>query len=319
MDAMRKFPFFLPFGGCSGRCAYCQQQTITGASELPLPDDVAAILSRESEPKEICFFGGSFCRFDIASIRSYLDAVRNYAPQGSRIRFSTYPGDLRNRALRRLVSSYAIACIELGIPSLDPSVLRACGREDDPRAIISDLTALRDASLPLGIQIMIGLPNQTPESSIRDINVLAAVKGQQDWDLRLYPALVLANTELCQMMNRDEYKPLSVVEAVEWGGALLDAAETRGFRPIRVGLQESAGLASQVHGGPHHPALGELIAAESLALKLARATPRGPWTVPSSHMSKLTGHNSFGIKRLALRCGISENKTKDKIRFFHDC
>lgn len=315
---MKKLPFFLPFGGCVRRCAYCQQKTITGAAELTPPDKIAKILSLENEPKEICFFGGSFCRFNIEDIRSYLNAVKKFAPPGSRIRFSTYPGDLRNAGLRLLLSSYDIACVELGIPSLDPAVLCACSREADPETIISELTTLRDESFPIGVQVMIGLPTQTVESSLRDIDILAKVKGVQDWDLRIYPTLVLEDTELCQMMNRSEYKPLSINEAIEWGGILLDAAETRGFRPIRVGLQESAGLISQVRGGPSHPAIGELIAAESLALKLRRANPRGSWTIPSSHISKLTGHHRIGIKRLAFHSRMSESKVASLIKFFSD-
>ena len=123
MRKLKKMPFFLPFGGCHGRCVYCHQQTITGVSELPSPQYVSSVLSALTEPREVCFFGGSFCRFDYATVRSYLDAAANCAPKGSRIRFSTYPGDLRDDKLRSLVLSYPIACVELGIPSLDKKSL----------------------------------------------------------------------------------------------------------------------------------------------------------------------------------------------------
>lgn len=313
---MKKLPFFLPFGGCTGRCVYCHQEVITGASGLTPPDKVAQILSEEEEPREVCFFGGSFCRFERAAIRSYLDAVKYSAPAGSRIRFSTYPGDLNDRGLRELLSSYSIACIELGIPSLDPNVLNACGRDADPEAILSGLEILRDEGFPLGVQVMIGLPSQTIESSVRDIKKLAGIKGAQDWDLRLYPTLVLEGTELRRMMARGEYKPLTISEAAEWGGRLLDTATSLGFRPIRVGLQESVSLTEKVCGGPHHPALGELIFAESLARKLTRANRGGPWTIPSSHISKLTGHGAFGMKRLAHYSCVSKNEIPGLLDYF---
>lgn len=316
MGMMKKIPFFLPFGGCAGRCVYCHQETITGVSGLISPDDVARRLSLEDEPAEVCFFGGSFCRMGFASVRAYLDAVRDFAPAGSRIRFSTYPGDLRDRELRGLVSSYAVACVELGIPSLDPDVLRACRRDADPDAILSDLALLRDEGFPLGVQVMIGLPSQTPESSLSDIKALAKAKGAQDCDLRIYPALVLEDTELLRMAEDGRYQPLTAAEAAEWGGFLLDAATSLGFRPIRVGLQESESLAANVRGGPHHPALGELIAAEALARKLSRETPGGPWTIPRQHVSKLTGHGAYGIGRLAFYSGAEENETAGKISFF---
>lgn len=316
MGVMKKLPFFLPFGGCAGRCVYCHQETITGISRLIPPDAVARRLAREDGPVEVCFFGGSFCRFGRDTIRAYLDAVKYSAPSGSRIRFSTYPGDLRDPELRKLLSSYSIACIELGIPSLDPAVLRACKREADPGAILSDLTTLRNEGFPLGVQVMIGLPAQTRESSVSDIKTLAEAKGAQDWDLRVYPALVLENTELMRMAADGDYRPLTVTEATEWGGLLLDTATSLGFRPIRVGLQESESLAVNVRGGPHHPALGELIASEALARKLTRENRSGPWTIPFSHISKLTGHGAFGMKRLAFYSGREEYEMPGLISYF---
>lgn len=313
---MRKLPFFLPFGGCSGRCVYCDQRTITGASAPITPAEVASALSKLGEPREVCFFGGSFCRFGMESVQGYLDAVKNFAPTGSRIRFSTYPGDLSDPTMLELVTSYDIACVELGIPSLDPPVLRACAREADPDRILSGLADLCDRSVSLGVQLMIGLPGQSPESSLRDIRRLAAVKGPLDWDLRVYPTLVLEGTALFDMMIGGGYAPLSLQEAIEWGGMLLYAATSLGFRPIRVGLQESPRLAAQVRGGPHHPALGELIAAESLARRLTSSNRHGPWTVPRRHMSKLTGHHCFGMKRLSWHSSLPEPDVATMIDFF---
>lgn len=313
---MRRLPFFLPFGGCAGRCVYCHQETITGVSRLISPADVALRLSEEEHPVEVCFFGGSFCRFARETVRAYLDAVRDSAPTGSRIRFSTYPGDLNDTKLRQLVSRYNIACIELGVPSLDPVVLRACKRDADPDAILHSLMTLRDEGFPVGVQIMIGLPGQTPQSSISDIGMLAEAKGAQGWDLRIYPALVLEGTELLRMMSGGAYRPLTVQGAAEWGGLLLDMATALGFRAIRVGLQESESLAAHVRGGPHHPALGELIAAEALARKLARENPCGPWSVPFSHISKLTGHGAYGIGRLAFYSGLTEADVPRLISYF---
>ena len=316
MRKLKKMPFFLPFGGCHGRCVYCHQQTITGVSELPSPQYVSSVLKDLTEPREVCFFGGSFCRFEYDTVRAYLDAVAEYAPSGSRIRFSTYPGDLRNDKLRSLVLSYPIACVELGIPSLDRKVLSSCRREADPDAILEDIRLLRDESVNLAVQMMIGLPGQNLESGLSDLSVIANIKGPLDWDLRLYPCLVIEGTDLFSMLNLGEYTPLSVEDAVKWGGIFMDEAVGMGFRPIRAGLQESLLLASQVRGGPHHPALGELIFSEAYAIKLVRLNPKGPWTLPSSEMSKFTGHRKFGTKRLAEKAGITLKEAEERISFF---
>ena len=314
--ALRKLPFFLPFGGCRGRCVYCHQQAITGVGEVPPPELVRSVLSALTEPREVCYFGGSFCRFSRDTIKFYLDAVRRCAPAGSRVRFSTYPSDLRDDSLRALVRSYDIACVELGVPSLDRTVLAACRREADPDEILRDLTILRDDSFNIGVQLMIGLPGQTRESSLRDIETLARAKGPRSWDLRLYPCLVIDGTELAEMMEHGGYRPLSIDDAVAWGGAFLDRALELGFNPIRVGLQESRSLADNVRGGPHHPALGEMIFSEAAALRLTRLSHTGPWTVPHQQISKFTGHGGFGLKRLAELSGLSPDEASNKLKFF---
>lgn len=218
--------------------------------------------------------------------------------------------------MRDLIRRYPIACIELGIPSLDPAVLSLCKREADPGIILADIKTIMDEGLPLGVQIMIGLPGQTMENSLADIRKLADSKGPLSWDLRLYPCLVLESTELETMMREGKYSPLPLDQAIEWGGIVLDSALSLGFNPIRIGLQESELLASKVRGGPHHPALGEMIASEALVRKLIKNNWTGPWVVPDEHLSKFTGHGCFGLRRLAEFAGSTTDAVSEKLSFF---
>ena len=176
-DKLKKLPFFLPFAGCRGQCVYCNQRAITGVTEVPSPDYVRAVLKDIKEPREICYLGGSFCRFPEETIKAYLDCVAEYAPAGSAVRFSTYPGDLRDDALRALIKKYPVSRIELGIPTLDPAVLAACRREADPEKIFEDISLLMKDSLPVGVQMMIGLPGQRRESSLRDLRGLRSSRA----------------------------------------------------------------------------------------------------------------------------------------------
>ncbi|MCD7951587.1 MAG: radical SAM protein [Synergistaceae bacterium] len=312
-DKLKKLPFFLPFAGCRGQCVYCNQRAITGVTEVPTPDYVRAVLEDVKEPREICYFGGSFCRFPEKTIKAYLDCVTEYAPAGSTVRFSTYPGDLRDDALRALIKKYPISRIELGVPTLDPAVLAACRREADPEKIFEDISLLMKDSLPVGVQMMIGLPGQRRESSLCDLMRLAELKGGERWELRLYPCLVIAGTELERLYLEGEYRPLSVEEAALWGGEFIELAVDFGFVPIRIGLQETASLAAEAKAGPHHPALGELILADAEARRLVKLAPKGPWQVPRRDISKFRGHGGFGIKRLAIHAGISENEAAKQI------
>ncbi|MDO5114536.1 MAG: radical SAM protein [Synergistaceae bacterium] len=315
MNKLKKLPFFLPFAGCRGQCVYCDQRAITGVVKAPTPEDVRSVLKNIGEAREICYFGGSFCRFEERLIKEYLDCVTEYAPAGSKVRFSTYPGDLRDDALRSLVKKYPISRIELGIPTLDPSVLSACRREAEPAKIFEDITLLMRDSLPIGVQMMIGLPGQSAASSFDDLRALARVKGEERWELRLYPCLVIEGTELSRLYREGRYRPLTVAEAALWGGEFIELAISLGFVPIRIGLQETPSLASGVAAGPHHPALGELILAEAAARRMAKDSPRGPWHVPASERSRFSGHKNFGLKRLAFHCKATLEEVAKNIFF----
>ncbi|MBR4400434.1 MAG: radical SAM protein [Synergistes sp.] len=312
---LKKFPFFLPFAGCRGQCVYCNQRAITGAVSVPSPNDVRLVLKKLAEPREICYFGGSFCRFPKETVKEYLDAVAEAAPSGSTIRFSTYPGDLSDDEMRALIKSYPVSRIELGIPSLDPAVLASCRREADPDKILDDIAVMMRDSLPVGVQMMIGLPGQSRASSLNDMEKLAAVKKNDKWDLRLYPCLVITGTELERMWRSGRYAPLSVFEAALWGGEFIDRAAELGFVPIRIGLQETESLAAEVIAGPHHPALGELILADAEARRLVRCSHDGPWRAPRRFVSRFTGHGRFGVRRLAAYAGITENEAGRRIIF----
>jgi histone acetyltransferase (RNA polymerase elongator complex component) len=160
---------------------------------------------------------------------------------------------------------------------------------------------------------MIGLPGQSEESSMEDIDRLAYVKGPRDMELRIYPCLVIEGTPLAEMVHSGAYVPLSLEECVRRSGKLLQRARSLGFTILRVGLLETTSLAKSVIGGPYHPALGELARAEALALELTRLSPTGPWVLPSASTSLLLGHGGFGLRRLARMAGMSPDAARSLI------
>ncbi|MDR3322046.1 MAG: radical SAM protein [Synergistaceae bacterium] len=317
---MRRLAFFIPFQGCTRRCVYCDQAAITG-SGVPRPGDVALCVAQYSQgnlPIELCFFGGSFARLDPSLMESYLLAIRG-APDGSAVTFSSYPGDFegaRGAALAKFLGKYPIGTIELGVPSLDPKVLAACGRDDDADGVKKIIVNLARAGFHLGVQTMIGLPEQSLQSARCDMEALAALigaSGARDvWDLRIYPCLILRGTALEGMYRRGEYSPLRVEDAVRQAGQLLVSAERAGFRAIRVGLLDSDSLRKAVIAGPYHPSFGELALSEKLALQLAEK-PDGPWEVDERHVSHLTGHGRRGLRRLSELTGMSEENVRERL------
>jgi histone acetyltransferase (RNA polymerase elongator complex component) len=277
---------------------------------------VASVASAQKTPAEFCFFGGSFARIGTPRMRAFMDAVCR-APEGSAVTFSSYPGDFDGDAgldTIRLLKDYPIATIELGIPTLDPIVLKTCRRDDDPAAITRAVTRIRDNGFHLGVQMMLGLPRQTTESVTRDARTLASMMPAGGaWHFRLYPCLVLCGTELEKMYGRGEYEPLSLEEGIRAAGAATLEAERLGFNIIRVGLPESESLKKSAVAGPYHPAFGELAMSEKRALSLISENPEGPWTIERKTLSQLTGHGGRGIRRLAEMSGISERESRERV------
>jgi histone acetyltransferase (RNA polymerase elongator complex component) len=249
-------------------------------------------------------------------MRAFLDVVCR-APEGSAVTFSSYPGDFDGDTgleTIRVLKNYPIATIELGIPTLDPVVLKICRRDDDPAAIMRAIERIRGNGFHLGVQMMAGLPRQTAESVTRDVKTLGSMMPDDvAWHFRLYPCLVLRGTELERMYRREEYEPLSLEEGIRAGGAAILEAERVGFAVIRVGLTESESLKKSVVAGPYHPAFGELAMSEKRALSLRSENPDGPWTIERRVLSQLTGHGGRGIRRLAEMSGISEREARDRL------
>ena len=75
--------------------------------------------------------------------------------------------------------------------------------------------------------------------------------------MRIYPTIVLENTEICDWYRAREYMPQSLEAAVSLCAKLIPLIENRGVRLIRVGLHASEELENRA-AGPFHPAFMEL-------------------------------------------------------------
>ena len=310
---MKRIPFFLPMLSCPHRCVYCDQNRITGQTVAPKPSDVAQSLSSVNEPAEVCFFGGSFSCMSPDLQRLYLEAA-SAAPSGSVVRFSTHPRCVSEDRIG-LLSPFPISMVELGISSLDDEVLATCRRGYGEEEALSAVSRLLDAGLTTGVQLMIGLPGQSMESSLRDLRLLASVKGPRGMALRIYPTLVLPGTELEALRSRGAYEQLDVPRAIAWTSAMIVAARDLGFSLQRVGLIETESLHRSVPEGPYHPCFGEFARAESLSALLARNSARGPWALSSRDFSILHAHAGYGVLSLSKKTGLSPSSVSAGFRF----
>ena len=263
-------PVFLPHLGCRHHCIFCNQRVITRAeSALPSPERLKRMVTtyldytvKRKQRIQIAFFGGNFLGLDPAVIRSLLTVAEDFVTAGAvdGIRFSTRPDTIDSRRLE-LVAPFSIQTVELGVQSMQNAVLKKSGRGHSAADTVTAVQRLGQLPYEIGLQLMIGLPGETRAGCFRSVREAAEL--QPDF-VRLYPAVVLAESQMATWYQAGKYTPLSLPECIERvKQVVLFFMRTR-IRIVRMGLQanESAGIEDQILAGPYHPAFGHLVHCE---------------------------------------------------------
>lgn len=261
-------PIFVPHYGCPHQCVFCNQRKITGTGNMMTAEKAEAIINEalswqtRSEEKEAAFYGGSFTAIPMEKQRELLSVVSPMRKSGilSGIRLSTRPDAIDEAVLRNL-KEHNVTTIELGVQSMDDDVLCASNRGHTSQDVCNAVKLIRQYPFALGLQIMPGLPREDTHSLLRTAN---AVRELAPDFVRIYPTVVIDDTQLADAYQCGDYTPLSLAEAVRQTAFLKLFFERANIPVIRMGLQATAEMdsAGTVLAGPYHPAFGELVEAE---------------------------------------------------------
>ncbi|MBN2402211.1 MAG: radical SAM protein [Spirochaetes bacterium] len=258
-------PIFIPNAACPHQCVFCDQKKISGADKIPSVDMINDMIQkylgtmREGSEIEIAFFGGNFTGLPVNIQEKFLQAACKYIRDRkvSGIRLSTRP-DYINEDKITLLKQYNVTAIELGAQSMDNEILKLSGRGHTADDVVRASSVIKKSGISLGLQIMIGLPGDTPEKTINTAQRVAALGPDT---ARIYPTIVIKGTGLERMYHTKEYVPLSIEDATEWSSHALQIFDESGIKVIRVGLHPSEGLLSgeSFIAGPFHPSFRELV------------------------------------------------------------
>ena len=314
-------PLFIPHMGCPHRCVFCNQTSITGHDDNCLsPQKIREAISgflgfkgRNRGSVEVAFYGGNFLGLPESYRQSLLDEAQGFVEKGqvNSIRFSTRPDTITSDALDAL-APYAVRVVEVGAQSMDSTVLSMSRRGHTAVDTRNAVKLLKDRGLWVGLQIMPGLPGDTPESILETGRRVAELKPDV---VRIYPTVVVKNTVLEKWYNSGRYKPLSLADAIGLTKRLYLIFQARDISVIRMGLQATESLleTGAVVAGPFHPAFGHLVRSavfldiatrelerqETVSRKVAlKVHPHG---VP-----KVKGLKNQNIKKLILRFELEE-------------
>jgi len=296
-------PFFISHQGCPHTCVFCDQRTISGANgTLPTAEQICDRIATwrstaGGRPLEVAFFGGTFTALPEEIQAKLLAPLQPFLESGTldSVRISTRPDHIDADRVVWL-SERGVRTIELGVQSMDDTVLAASGRGHSAAESINAIRCIKRQGVRVGAQLMPGLPGDTPVSSLASLDQVIAAGADF---IRIYPTVVLRGTELARRYAAGDFIPLSLDRGVSLCTQLLQRAMQSGIPVIRIGLQADQGLNEEsVLAGCWHPALGQLVRSQLYADLLNRYVPPGQRVAVYCHPARLS--DVVGMKRSAL-------------------
>lgn len=322
-------PVFVPHRGCPFECVFCNQRRITGMGTDVTAEDVTAVIEShlktipENSAIELAFFGGSFTGIPTDEQNALMDAVQPYIADGriDGIRLSTRP-DYISREILDNLKAHHVTTIELGVQSMDEAVLKASARGHSAEDVRRAAALIHEYGFTLGLQMMTGLPGDTPEKSIYTAREIIALKPAM---VRIYPTLTIRDTYMEKMYREGRYKPQTLDEAVELAKTLLLMFEKENIRVIRLGLQSTDEICENgsVVAGPVHSSFGELVESRIYLDIMRTVVPENSsvtvYTAPRE-ISKAVGNRRSNIKAIfnekntAVKIAADESLKKREVR-----
>lgn len=321
---------FVPHVGCPNMCSFCNQRHITGRVFAPRAADVVTAVevakggsSFDPLTTEIAFFGGSFTAINrnymIELLKTASAFVENKTVSG--IRISTRPDAIDHEVLE-LLKSYNVTAIELGAQSLNDSVLKKNNRGHSAQDVRDASALIKEHGFELGLQMMTGLYGDSDRSAVKTAKEIIDIKPDT---VRIYPTIVLKDTDLAALYADKIYSPQSLEAAVSLAARLLIMFEDADIRVIRLGLHS---IESEAYiAGPWHPAFSELCQSEIYLEKARKQLKKqGKYIlfVNKSSVSKMIGQKRknlilLGDEGYSCRVCVDDTLKKYEVRVEGSC
>ena len=312
-------PIFLPELACPYRCVYCNQFSITGLNDIVKADDVKTIIDshlasfkEEKRFVEVAFFGGNFTGLPLQMQNDYLDAVQPYLDKGliDGIRCSTRPDYITLQRVQE-IKRLGMRNIELGAQSTNDEILKQCKRGHTYNDIVEASQTILSEGITLGLQMMIGLPSSSEEHDLQTAKDIVNLGAKET---RIYPCIVVKDTELAAMYKSGEYEALSIEEAVRRSSKLYSYFTENNVKVLRIGLHTSDELDNEAYvAGPYHKNFAEMVFSNIWKEKLRCLDPETLKSkdiiinVPESQINHAIGWKGENKKLLSERFDVHFN------------
>lgn len=185
---------------------------------------------------------------------SLLNAAKPYIDKFKGIRLSTRP-DCINEEVLVLLKNYKTTTIELGAQSMVDEVLLANRRGHSSDDVRKSSELIKEYGFNLGLQMMTGLYKSDFSKDLYTAGEFIKIKPDC---VRIYPTVVMNNTELADLYREGKYTPYTLDESVDLCSEIIERFYNADIDVIRVGLHYSDSLRENDAAENYHPAFKEL-------------------------------------------------------------
>jgi elongator complex protein 3 len=142
--------------------------------------------------------------------------------------------------------SYGVTRVEIGVQSLHERVYKIVNRGHSYADVTDSFQISKDSGYKIVAHMMPGLPSMTPKEDIKDFKKLFNDSNLKPDMLKIYPSLVLENTQLYEDYLEKKYKPYTDDEMLH----VLTEAKKMIPKWIRIMRIQREITPNEIHAGP---------------------------------------------------------------------
>ena len=184
---------------------------------------------------EVAFVGSDFTNLKENIQQELLETLQKYIrmERVDSIRVSIRPNNITKQKLKML-KKYKVKTIELEVYSTNDYILKRIGMDYTFKDIKKASKMIRFYRFKLGHKITIGLPDST---KIDDINTAKNLIKLKTTTVSINPVLVIKGTPLEKEFEKQSYKPLAVVQALETCKELAKIFNEKNIEIMAIGFE----------------------------------------------------------------------------------
>lgn len=209
--------------------------------------------------KEVAFLGDSIDGLDLEKNIDLIQEAYEYVKYGqiNGIRILTTPKYINKKILKQL-KKYKVTTIEIGVQSSNDSLLRRANIPYTFEEVKKSSKLIRRYGFKLGHQMLIGMPDSNRIDEVNTAKALIKLKPKM---VRIYPVVVLKDTELQKEYIEKKYQPITLVQAVEICKEVVRLFNTKNIDVIRMGIRDfnSTKIENEIIAGPANQEFRELV------------------------------------------------------------